>query len=152
MQEYQELMKKRSAELKKAIKAAERNIKNYPEGRLRISQSGKQVRYYHVLPGKDSSGTYIKRDRHDIINKLAQKDYTERFVLSAKKELSRLERCIRLLGGVDADLTYQMLELRRKEFVEPYILPDELYAEQWMKEEFKTNTYMPETKKFETKR
>ena len=150
MRDYRELMKRRVVELKKAIKVAERNIKNYPEGSLRISQSGKQVRYYHVLPGEDSSGTYIKRDRQDIINQLTQKDYTERFVLSAKKELSRLEKCISLLDGVDADLTYQMLDLRRKKFVEPYIMPDELYAERWMKEEFKTNPYMPEAKKYET--
>ena len=151
MQEYEELMKKRVVELKKAIRMAERNLKNCPEGRLRISQSGNQVRYYHVLPGDDSSGTYIKRDRPDIIKQLAQKDYTERFILSAKRELSRLEHCMRLMPDVDANQTYQMLEVRRKQFVEPYILPDELYAERWRKEEFKTNTYMPEAKKYETR-
>ncbi|MCR4691075.1 MAG: hypothetical protein K5739_07015 [Lachnospiraceae bacterium] len=151
MQDYTKLMMKRAAELKKAIRVAERNIKNYPKGRLRISQSGNQVRYYHVLPGQDRSGTYIKRDRLDVINQLAQKDYTERFIRSARKELSRLEQCMGLLSNGDADLVYQTLGDRRKAFVEPYILPDEVYAERWKKEEFKTNTYMPETKKYETR-
>ena len=151
MREYLELMKRRTVELKKAIKVAERSIKDCPEGRLRISKSGNQVRYYHVLPGEDSSGTYIKRDRSSLIKKLAQKDYAERFVRSAKKELARLEQCISLLSGVDADMIYQTLGTGRKAYVEPYIVPDELYAERWRKEEFEASTYMPEAKKYETR-
>ncbi len=151
MAEYLELMKKRVVELKKAVRAAERNTSKFPVGRLRISKSRNQVRYYHVLPGEDSSGTYITRDRADIIHQLAQKDYTGRFVQSAEKELSRLEKCISLLSGVDADMIYQKLNMKRKKFVEPYIVPDDLYAERWKKEVFKTNTYMPEAKKYETR-
>ena len=90
MQEYVETMKKRASVLKKAIEAAEKDQKRFPEGRLRISKSGKQIRYYHVIPSGDSIGTYITRDKHEIVKVLAQKDYARRFISAAIKELSRL--------------------------------------------------------------
>ena len=150
MQEYLKMMKKRADELRAAIEAAGK-IK-FPEGRLRISTNGKQIRCYHVLSGKDKSGKYITNKDSDIIKKLAQKNYTKKFLATAGKELMRLEHSISLLVNTDADQPYQMLPDKRKELVEPYLMTDELYAEQWEKEEFKASTFMPENKIFETRK
>lgn len=49
MQDYVKAMKKRESELKKAIMEAMRISEGFPEGRLRISQTEKRVRYYQVL-------------------------------------------------------------------------------------------------------
>ena len=145
-------MEKRAIELKKAIVAAEKRIKSFPEGRLRISKSGRQIRYYHVLPSGNSSGTYIPRDKRDIVSILAQKEYTRQFIVSARKELSRLEKCIRILSDNDADRVYQDMTLYRKQLIEPYILPDELYTVRWLEKEFKTNSFNSEGKIYETQK
>ncbi len=150
MQEYLKMMKKRTEVLKAAIEAAEK--KKFPEGRLRVSSSSGHVRYYHVLPGGDRFGKYISAKNSDITVKLARKDYTKKFLLSAGKELSRLEHSISLLVNTDADQPYQLLPDKRKELVEPYLMTDELYAAQWEKEEFKASTFMPEGKIFETRK
>ncbi|MCR5651645.1 MAG: hypothetical protein K6F86_10730 [Lachnospiraceae bacterium] len=144
-------MKRRANELKKAIDAAEKKKEGFPEGRLRISRSGRQIRYYHVVPSGNSSGTYITRDKREIVKVLAQKNYTGQFIAAAKKELSRLEYCIRLLLDIDADQVYQGMTLSRKQLIEPYILPDELYAARWLEKEYKSNPYNPEGKIYETR-
>ena len=150
MQDYLEKMQRRAEELRNSIETAEK--KRFPEGRLRISKSSRQVRYYHVLPGEDSGGTYITKKKRDIVKKLAQKEYTKRFLTSAKKELLRLEHSIRLLSDADADATYSLLREERKKYVEPYVMTDELYAACWQAEEFEANPYMPEAKIFETRK
>ncbi|MCR5118939.1 MAG: hypothetical protein K6B44_04885 [Lachnospiraceae bacterium] len=150
MQEYLKMMKKRAEELKAAIETAGK-IK-FPEGRLRISHNGRYIHYYHVLPGEDKSGKYITDKKSEIVKKLAQKNYTKKFLSTAEKELSRLEHSISLLVNTDADRPYQLLPDKRKELVEPYLMTDELYAAQWEKEEFKASTFMPEGKIFETRK
>ncbi len=152
MQEYLDAMKKRTAELKKAIDTAEKRQESFPEGRLRISKSGNQLRYYHVVQNGNSSGTYLTRDKHDIAKMLAQKDYTRQFIASARKELSKLEQSIRLLSDSDADQIYRILKTERKQFVEPYILPDELYSVRWQEKTYKTNPFKPEGKIYETRK
>ena len=57
-----------------------------------------------------------------------------------------------MLEESDADLSYQMLPETRKQWVEPYILTDELYAKRWEEQLFKTNTFAPEAKIYETKK
>ncbi|MBQ9867283.1 MAG: hypothetical protein IJM34_09705 [Lachnospiraceae bacterium] len=152
MRDYVEKMKKRAADLEKAIDTAIRQSDGFPDGRLRISQSGRQVRYYQVLSNDNNSGEYITKDKRDIIKKLAQKDYSKQFITEARRELSILKQCIRMLEESDADLSYQMLPETRKQWVEPYILTDELYAKRWEEQVFKTNTFAPEAKIYETKK
>ena len=152
MRDYLETMKTRAKELKKAIETAEKKIKDFPEGSLRVSQSGRQVRYYHVLPEGDCFGTYIRRDRYETAKVLAQKDYTKKFIASAKKELTRLEQSIRLLSGVNADQIYERMSINRKELIMPYILTDELYAEHWQAKSYKTNAFNSEGKIYDTRR
>ena len=119
---------------------------------MRISQTEKRVRYYQVLQKGDSSGAYITHEKRDIIKKLAQKDYTRRFLVEARRELSNLEKCIGLLEDSDSDLTYTMLTDNRKQRVEPYLQTDEIYAKHWQEQAFKTNGYAPEAKIYETQK
>ena len=152
MQDYVKAMKKRASELKKAIMEAMRISESYPDGRLRVSQTEKRVRYYQVLQKGDSSGSYITREKRDIIKILAQKDYTGRFLSEARRELSSLEKCIDLLEESDSDLTYTLLPDTRKQWVEPYLQTDEIYARHWQEQVFKTNGYATEAKIYETQK
>ena len=151
MEKCIETMKQRVKLLKTAIRAAGKDQSRFPEGRLRISQTRNQVRYYHVESSEHFSGAYITRDRHELAQSLAQKDYNEEFLKWARLELEELERCIRLFSDTNADLAYQNLDPRRKRLVEPYIIPDDEYAANWQSQTFKTNSFMPEAKIYDTK-
>lgn len=144
-------MQQRVKTLKTAIKAAEKDKSHFPNGHLRISQTRNQVRYYLVKSATDYLGTYIPKIKHDLAESLAQKEYNDLFLRNARTELVRLERTIRQLSETNADLAYQNLDPRRKRLVEPYIIPDDEYAANWQNQTFKTTSFMPEAKIYDTK-
>ena len=151
MEKIIESMKRRVKILKTAIKVAEREKDRFPKGRLRVSQTRNQIRYYQVESSEHFSGEYITKENKDIAKALAQKDYNGEFLRNAQNELKELERSIRLFSETNADLAYQDLDPRRQRLVEPYIIPDDLYAANWLSQPFKTNSFMPEARIYDTK-
>lgn len=152
MEELLKCIKERMAILKKAIAKAEKESGSFPEGRLRVSRNGKQVRYYQVLKKSDTIGEYIKKANMALVGKLAQKDYHERFLKDAYVELNRLEKVFALLSCENADLTFDDLSEERRRLVVPYIATEDLFAETWLAKPFRTNPYMPEAKIYDTRR
>lgn len=161
MDEYIESLKQRVNIVKKAVASAEKDALHFPEGRMRVSQSGKQVRYYHVIPPaersispaapKDYSGTYIRAENIELAKRLAQKDYNESFLKTARDEIRILEFSIRSLLQKNTDMVYRQLDPRRQRLVVPYILTDELYEKQWKDQVFRSNPFMPEGKIYDTR-
>ncbi len=145
-------MTARVAILKKAIKAAEndRVAKTYPEGRLRISNTGSQKRYYHVISEEKPKGVFITKNDQSIARKLAEKDYNSRFLELATEELSRLERMIHIISEDNADMAFERMSPGRQELVRPYILTDEILINDWLGKSFKINQFMPERKIYDT--
>ncbi len=152
MEELLKCIKERMAIIKKAIAKAEKESGSFPEGRLRVSKNGKQVRYYQVLKQSDTIGEYIKKANMALVGKLAQKDYHDHFLRDAYEELKRLEKLFSLLSSENADQTYDDMSEERRRLVVPYITTEELFSESWLAKAFKTNPYMPEAKIYDTRR
>jgi hypothetical protein len=150
MKEYIKAIRERIIALDKAIKTAEQDRTDFPAGRLRVSETGNHVRYYHVEPSGDESGTYITRKNRNLAETLAQKDYNMRFLSRAHAELESLETCIHLIPESDSDEIYQTLDPRRRRLVTPYLIPDDLYAAEWRSQPYKTNPHMSESKLYDT--
>ena len=138
--------------LKRAIKNAEYDCSSCPEGKLRISNTKRQIRFYRVTQETDNTGEYIPKKNTNFAKALAQKDYNERFLKEARQELTLLEKTLSKLAQNNADLVYEKLSPGRKKLVAPYILPEEVYVEEWLSEPFKPNPYMPENRVYDTRR
>ena len=136
--------------LKKAIKLAEKEKERFPEGRLRINNSG-YTRYYKVLEKGDSTGEYLpKKSNMNTIRQLAQKDYNKQFLITAKAELKLLDKLQRKYNQAEED--FNNLSAERQNLVIPYILTDDLIAKAWQSKTFRPNPYKPEKKIFDTRR
>lgn len=152
MEELLKQMSERINILKKAVTRAEKETGLYPEGRLRISVSGKWPRYYKVTKTGDTKGDYIPKENINLARQLAQKDYNTKFLREAKQELARLEQTIEHLSKGNADLVFQNLSANRQNLVTPYISTDSLFAKEWQSRSFKSNPYRPENKIYDTRR
>ncbi len=152
MKEYLEHMKRRVKTLKKAIDSAEKESGSFPEGRLRISVTGRQIRFYQVIGSDNNNGEYLTKEKSGLAKALAQKDYNSKFIDAAGKELAKLEKAIKQLSQSDADLTYRKLPPERQKLITPYILTDDLFAAKWQTSDFKSNPYMPEAKIYDTRK
>ena len=75
MEELLKCIKERIVTLKKAIAKAEKESGTFPEGRLRVSRSGKQVRYYKMQKQSDTIGEFIRKEKTFLAGQLAQRDY-----------------------------------------------------------------------------
>ena len=138
--------------LKKSIKQAENELAKFPEGRLRVNCSRKQTRYYKMLKPADTTGEYLSMKDKETIRQLAQKDYNRIFLNTARKELETIEDVLLAYQKYNSEAIYDNLSAGRKKFVIPYILTDDLYAKEWQSKIFKSNPYMPENKKYDTKK
>ncbi len=147
-----EPLQKRISILKTALKQAEQHQGKFPDGRLRVSSSGRQIRYYHISKDDDSRGDYLTKEKLPLATALAQKAYHALFVTEATSECLFLERVIKRLSRNNADLVYEELSACRKRLVTPYILTDQLYAKQWLSRPYKTSHYAEEGKIFDTNR
>ena len=107
------------------------SLKDAPIGRLRVSMSNGNPRYYHCTEKGDSVGNYICKSNLQLAQRLAQKEYDQK----AMKEITRTIRCIRQV--LDASPYNALDDIReqmhpaKKSFIHPYTLSDEEYRKQW---------------------
>ena len=171
MKELIRNIERRKRVLERAIELAERDAKGLPEGKLRISSTRKQKRYFRIIEcpvegrvaGSNENGEivsgavgceyeYIPVNNKQLPRQLAQKEYNVRFLEEARFELDGLERERRRLLRRNANGTFERLPDCRKELVRPYILSDEEYAKAWQKQDIAWLEYRQEEKKYDTNR
>ena len=126
-------MQSRARDLEELISIKESSISNAPEGKIRISSGkGKSYYYYSENNAKGTRGKYLKKGYRDIAVPIAQRDYDERVVRSAKDELKTLNILIKKYERGTCEDIYEKLSLPRRELITPFRIPDEEYAKEWL--------------------
>ena len=141
MIKIQKTISKRVDELSKIVTVCEKSLQNAPKGRLRSSLVGKTVRYYFCeLPGLHS-GKYLKKSDEPLIRALAQKEYEEKVLSSAKEELVSLYNLNEFYKHSSMEAAAQSLHENKKALINPLFLSDEEYAQKWQSQEFEKNDF-----------
>ena len=125
---------------------------NLPDGHLRLKNDKGIPRYYHITVSGDTKGKYLSKKEQDLARKLAQKDYVNKLYLEVEKELRDIDVYLRRHTKFDLENVYHDLNHYRKNLVEPIVVPDNMFAERWQKEDYVTNPFAPEEKVYLTKR
>ena len=92
MQNLKEMLLKEQNRLEEILIRTESQLKDAPQGTMRLSSSKNQVQYYHCMPGEKDNGRYISKTKEQMIRRLAQKSYDERVVKLAEKRLAQIRR------------------------------------------------------------
>ena len=119
------------------ISRVEKSLKKAPEGMLVLSQSKGTVQYYHKTESSQKKGKYISTKNSKLIKSLAQKDYDLRFLKHIKEQKNKLCKAMQLLADVDFLKVYLSLSETRKKLINPHLLTDEQYMEQWESVQYK---------------
>ena len=155
---YIEEIESRKAELSAIIKKALAQLKNAPEGQLRIKIDGNKPRFYCRKSSRDSNGSYLscKGESSELVRKLAQKKYVEKVLRSAEDELAALEHgegyIIDHMPTIKADEVYDSIAPVVRALATPIIVTDEQFIGQWQNRKYEYFDYYEEEKKFTTKR
>ena len=79
-------LRKRLAELNAALEKKHKELKELPEGHLRIAQTEHKPQFYHYIDPKDFKGVFIPRSNDNLARQLAQKDYDLKVVKLLENE------------------------------------------------------------------
>ena len=149
-QQLLEEIDKRREVLERVIVQKEKSLQHVPPGTLRCILNGNRVQYYHRTDPKDTTGTFIRAKDRKLAMGLAQKDYDQRILKMAKKELKlikQLEDCYRKRG---IDDLYENLHPLRRELVIPICPTDEMYVNQWKEKEYVRKDFYGDTSEYHT--
>ncbi len=126
---------KRVCTLRKTI---EKSLEKAPEGNLWInSTKGRKPLFYRhrkntAKDDKFKKKSYLTTDRMELVKELAQKGYDEKALEWAVKTERRIEYLMDCYEHNTLEIIYNSLSDIRRELVEPYYKPDEVFINEWL--------------------
>lgn len=118
--------------LRGMIAEKEQEVSGAPEGTVHICEFNKRIQYYVK---KDGKRNYIRESDRKLVKELCQKDYDQKILRSARKELKQLEKLYAFYSDPEQETAfediYEQMDERRKSFITPVLLSDEEYIRRW---------------------
>lgn len=108
-------------------------IRKSPPGKLRISATnGRPSFYLRNNNAPSSEDSYCSKIEMKLIKGIAQKEYCEELLRVIEKRLKKIERILGTYQEDELIKVYEDLNVHRKGLVQPYMLPFEEFAEEWL--------------------
>ena len=101
MQGLKEMLVEEQKYLEKIADAARKSLLIVPEGRLRISKSKYNPRYYQCMEGGNE--IYISRTEKELPKQLAQKDYNKAVIKKVETRLKQIQKIMQDYSVESAD-------------------------------------------------
>lgn len=134
--------------LSKSIRDIENKISLFPEGRINVKHHSNRLYYY--LDGVDSGENYLGPDDMDLIKALIQKDYLKRVLKEAKRELSAIEKMLKLYPETLAEDVFDRLPDGRKRYAKAINICDDAFAAKWMETPYRRKAFKKDAPEFYT--
>ena len=144
-------LRERQEYLRRLIEEKQKELSRAPEGSLRVSSNGTRKKYYfHGVDG--TPDRYLKRSEVSFMKRLAQKSYDEKVLRLAEREEQRVDRLLSCYGEAGIEAQYEKLSAARKTLVEPVMLSDQDFAEQWMNAPYQKKVFWENGSEYYTDR
>ena len=142
MRDLKEAVRAREQFLLDLIRGKQQALKRAPEGSGFTSSHGKTVQFFHRMPNGDR--IYLKKD-DKLIWALAQKEYDQRVLDAAEREIKQIHKLRSLYDDADqAEDQLGRMHPVKQPFVSPIVQPDGEYAREWLNKPFVRSDYHEE--------
>lgn len=152
MNQFLEIVNERMAILQQLIQEKRIALKNAPEGLINIAHTKKRLQYYFKQNSKEKKRKYIKKQNYQLVQVLCQKDYDEKVIEVAERELEFLEQLQKNYPQRTYETIYKDLSRDRKQWVQPVELPTEAYIEHWQNETYQKKPFRADAPEYYTNR
>ena len=122
---------RRIEKLKEIICSKEAALSHAPKGVINIAANNSRIQYLYKEHSSSKHRKYLKLEEELLVHALCQKDYDEKVLQAARKELKSLEYAIKNFPRYTCEDIYKHLNIHRQKHVKPIILPDEVFIQQW---------------------
>lgn len=127
--------------LEKILQKTTEQLKDIPQGTLRLSSSKKWVQYYHCTPGEGKKGEYIPKINQKLICGLAQKSYDEKILKLAEKRLSQIKKITKDYEDEEIEKIFLSEHRERRKLIQPVEPTWEQRLEAWMAENYERKEF-----------
>ena len=146
-----EMLLQEERRLEHILQKTKEQLKDAPQGGLRISDSNKSVQYYRYMLGEKK---YIQKSNDKLIYKLAQKSYDEKILNLAEKRLKQIKRLTRDYDDNEIENVLLNEHIEKRKLIHPVEPTWEQQLQAWMskeheKKEFQENIPVIMTEKGE---
>ena len=117
MQGLKEMLVEEQKYLEKIADAARKSLLILPEGRLRISKSKYNHRYYQCMEGGNE--IYISRTEKELPKQLAQKDYNKAVIKKVETRLKQIQKIMQDYSDDEIEKIYTSMHKERQALVTP---------------------------------
>ena len=133
MQGLKEMLVEEQKYLEKIADAARKSSLIVPEGRLRISKSKYNPRYYQCMEGGNE--IYISKTEKDLPKQLAQKDYNKAVIKKAETRLKQIQKIMQDYSDDEIEKIYTSMHKERQALVTPIEATWNQRIKKWYEEE-----------------
>lgn len=143
-------IEERIAFLQGVLQKKRKEVQKAPKGILNVARKGNRIQYYFKNSSKDKKRKYLKKSQSSLIKALCQKDYDEKVLDAAEKELKHLSKIQKDYEKGICEDVYQQLIPERRKWVEPIELSDEEFVAQWLNQTYPRKAFRDGTPEYYT--
>ncbi len=151
MRTMETVLRQEVKQLKELIRQAEKRLKKSPKGQLRAAHKKGILNCYYKKDNK-AKWNYLKKSEHALAEELVQRDYDLQLLKLANKKVLAAERFLQEYKMSDVKGIYHKLSYGRKRLLKEYIIPDDVYAKQWLAHEYEGKTFTADEGEIMTER
>ena len=134
MQGLKEMLVEEQKYLEKIADAVRKSSLIVPEGRLRISKSKYNPRYYQCMEGGNE--IYISRTEKELPKQLAQKDYNKAVIKKVETRLKQIQKIMQDYSDDEIEKIYTSMHKERQALVTPIEATWNQRRKKWYEEEY----------------
>ena len=127
----------------------EKKLKSFPSGRIEIKHIGNKYYYYYVT---GNTKTQLLDADNKLIYELIQKNYLEKVIKAARKELTVIDGVKHHYPETVVEDIYDSLSQERQKYTKPIIPSYEQFLNEWQNRPFEPKQIKEGTPVFETMR
>lgn len=126
--------------LSNLVSHIESRLNMFPDGRIKIKTIHGNIYYYLAFNGKPD--VCLKANDSELIGLLIQKSYLISVLRTSKKELKKLECCLKDYPDLSAEELYERLPEAKQKYTKSILLTDSEYVRKWMEIPFIPKGFM----------
>lgn len=154
MNRMEENLRKEMQDLGKLVGKIRSRLKTAPNGSLQIKKKRGYMEYYYR--GEDSlpysNGQYVRKKDIQLVKRVAQRDYDELILKNAEVRIQAIDTFLKKYEETDLQKVYREMHPFRKNLLSDVILPEEEYAKQWERVEYKGKPFRDDGSEIITER
>lgn len=131
-----EMLLEERARLERIENKIRAQLKDVPEGTLRISRSNAHIQYYYCTEKTSRNGIYLHKMEENLVHQLAQKEYDEKVLRLVEKRLRQIRRIAEEYQDDEIEKIFLKEHEERQKLICPIESTWKQQMEEWMKEEY----------------